>query len=336
MRSRLKESHEVTDLVAMEEGARAETPNKNTQHMPKGEHNVQSNKNLQQKSPQIDTAQHYLDDNFSDVMRSSALGSNVSSLFNTMAFNTTHNEQKNTLDWVLPDGKNSQLETLRDKHIADFPAHGGNTGAMLVYLPDLEPFNNTNKFLVDLQSGKLFVKLRNRWYSAGLTCRIRNFEVDSLMALIQHASIKLKNRIYRRKDEQMAVLALDPSEAQPPPLPFIPNMANYVTHNKPMSPAMRKNYIKDRAQAAVTYITEYGNTILWSLENLVPVHKLMQSLQIIFGKADAVRKAVDKAIENDNEIRRKKCMHYLKPLKETQYQRTWKAKKRQPGLIGCT
>ena len=187
-------------------------------------------------------------------MRSSASGSNVSSLFNTTALNTTHNEQKVTLDWVLPDGKNSQLETLRDKHIADFPAPGGNTGVMLVYLPDLEPFYNTNEFMVDLQSGELFVKLRNRWYLAGLTCRKRNFKVDSLMALIKHTSIKLKNRIYGRK-EKTAVLTLDPSEAQPQLLPFIPNVANYVTHNKPMSPTMRKNYIKDRTQAVVMYIT---------------------------------------------------------------------------------
>ena len=241
-----KEPCEVTDLVAMEEGARAETPNRMTQDTPKGEDNILSSENLQQKSPQIDAGQHYLDDNFSDVMRSSALGSNVSSLFNTTAFNTTHNEQRVTLDWILPDGKNSQLETLKDKHIADFLTPGGNTGAMLVYLPDLEPFYNTNEFLVDLQSGELFVKLKDRWYSAGLTCRESNFEVDSLMALIQHASIKLKNKIYRRKEEQTAVLTLDRSEAQPPLLPFIPSIANYVLHNKPMSPAMRKNYIKDR------------------------------------------------------------------------------------------
>ena len=240
--------------------------------MPNREYNVQSDETLQQKLRQIDTAQHYLDDNFSDVMRSSALGTNVSSLFNTTAFNTNYNEQKVTLDWVLPDGKNSQLETLRDKHIVDFLAPGGNTGAMLVYLPDLEPFYNTNEFLVDLQSGELFVKLR--------------------MALIQHASIKLKNRIYGRKDKQMTILTLGPSEAQPPLLPFIPNVANYVTHNKLMSPAMRKNYIKDRAQAAVMYITEYGNTMLWSLENLVPVHKLTQCLKIVFGKAGALKKAV--------------------------------------------
>ena len=179
-----KEPWEVTDLVAMEEGARAETPNKKTQDMPKEEDNILSSKNQQQKSPQIDTTQHYLDDNFSDVMRSSALGFNVSSLFNTTAFNTTHNEQKATLDWILLDGKNSQLETLKDKHIADFLAPGRNTGAMLVYLLDLEPFYNTNEFLVDLQSGELFMELKDRWYSAGLTCRKRNFKVDSLMALI--------------------------------------------------------------------------------------------------------------------------------------------------------
>ena len=137
-------------------------------------------------------------------------------------------------------------------------------------------------------------------------CGKRNFEVDGLMALIQHASIRLKNKIYGRKEEQTAVLTLDQAEAQLPPLPFIPSMANYMLHNKPMSPAMRKNYIKDRAQAAVMYITEYGNTTLWSLENLVPLHKLTQYLQIVFGRVDAMRKAVDKAIENDDEIRRKK------------------------------
>ena len=113
-------------------------------------------------SPQVDTAEHYLDDNFSDVMQSSALGSKVSSLFNTTAFNTTHNKHKVTLDWVIPDGKNSCLEMLKEKHIMNFPALGSKTGAMLVHLPDLEPFYNTNEFLIDLQSGELSVKLQNK------------------------------------------------------------------------------------------------------------------------------------------------------------------------------
>ena len=311
-----KEPDEVTDLMAMEEGVVARTPNENTCSKSKGEKGPREEENLLNKSPQIDMAQHYLDDNFSDVMRSSALGSNVSSLFNTTTFTTTQSEQKVTLDWILPDGRNSQLETLQDKHITDFPAPGGTTRAMLVHLLDLEPFYNTKEFLVDLQSGELFVKLNGKWHPSGLTCEKRNFEVDGLMALIQHASIRLKNKIYGRKEEQTAVLTLDPTDTQPPPLPFIPSLANYMLHSKPMSPAMRKNYIKDRAQAAVTYITEYGNTAFWSLENLVPSHKLTQRLQVVFGRVDAVRKAVDEAIENDDEIRRKKCMRYLKPPKK--------------------
>ena len=145
-----KEPDEVTDLKAMEEGVSARTPDTRRY----------SEEDSRKDSPQIDTVQHFLDDNFSDVMRSSVLGSNVSSLFNTTTFDTTHSDQKITLDWILPDGKNSQLETVRDKHIADFPAPGGSTGAMLVHLPDLEPFYNTSEFLIDLQSGELFVKLK--------------------------------------------------------------------------------------------------------------------------------------------------------------------------------
>ena len=146
-------------------------------------------------------------------------------------------------------------------------------------------------------------------------CKKSDFEVDQLMALIQHASIRLKNSLYKKDKEETAVLTLDPSKANAAPLPFVPNIDNYIIHSKPMSPTMRKNYIKDRAQAAVTYITEYGNTRLWMLEKLVPTHKLTQRLQVIFGKANAVKEAVDKAIECDDEIRRKKCMRYLKPPK---------------------
>ena len=75
--------------------------------------------------------------------------------------------KKITLDWILP---------------------------MLVSLPDLEPFYNTSEFLVDLQSREVFVMLKGKWHPAGLSCRKRNFNVDQLMALIQHTSIKLKKQ----------------------------------------------------------------------------------------------------------------------------------------------
>ena len=110
----------------------------------------------------------------------------------------------------------------------------------------------------------------------------------------------MKNSLY--KNENTDVLVLDPTKAQPPPLPFIPDIGNYITHDKPMSPTMRKNQIKDRAQAAVTYITEYRNTQLWTMENLVPEHKLKQRFQIVFGRTNALREVIDKAIECDDEL----------------------------------
>ena len=89
---------EVTDLLAMEEGARAQTPNRTPRRNSKSGNGRQREENSRKESPQIDTAQHYLDNNFSDVMRSSVLGSNISLLFNTTTFDTTNSDQKVTLD----------------------------------------------------------------------------------------------------------------------------------------------------------------------------------------------------------------------------------------------
>ena len=68
----------------------------------------------------------------------------------------------------------------------------------------------------------------------------------------------------------MNILMVDSSGTQLLPLPFIPRPENYVSYDKPMSPVTRKNYIKDRAQAAVTYIKEFGNITLWSMEEKAP------------------------------------------------------------------
>ena len=118
--------------------------------------------------------------------------------------------------------------------------------------------------------------------------------------------------MYKRDEKETTVLTLDPSKVKVPPLPFVPDISNYIIHSKPMSPMMRKNNIKDRAQTAVTYITEYGNTRLWMLEKLVPTHKLTRRLQVIFGKTNAGKEAVDKAIENDHQkySKRRNLLHH--------------------------
>ena len=78
-----------------------------------------------------------------------------------------------------------------------------------------------------------------------------------------------------------------------------------------MSPTAHKNYIKDRTQAAAIYITEYSNTRLWELEDKVPLGHLQQCLQIVFRRTNAVREAIDEALEKDNSFRRKTNMRYL-------------------------
>ena len=96
-----KEMQQLTDLEAMEEGAVTRTP---TQHTPRSVIVTETGNSKQQESPQEplhkDNAQQYLNENFSDVMRTLAIGSNISSLFNTIAFTSTYNEQKITLKIV--------------------------------------------------------------------------------------------------------------------------------------------------------------------------------------------------------------------------------------------
>ena len=111
--------------------------------------------------------------------------------------------------------------------------------------------------------------------------------------------------------EQTTVLRLDPTKAKAPPIPFIPNAYNYEVNTEAMSPTAQKNYIKDITQAAEMYITEYNNTCLWKLEDMVPPESLDQRLQIVFGRVNSLREAIDEALEKDNEIRRRTNLRYL-------------------------
>ena len=56
---------------------------------------------------------------------------------------------------------------------------------------------------------------------------------------------------------------------------------------------------------------EYSNTRLWELEDKVSPEHLQQCLQIVFGRTNAVREAIDEALEKDNSFRRKTNMRYL-------------------------
>ena len=252
-----------------------------------------------------------MDDNLSDVMRNSAIASNLSSLLNFTSTTTQKPDGPATMDWILPDGLNTKLESVTAKEIADFPAPGTSNGAMIVDIPNIEPYFNTRRFLVDLHTGDMFAATHGNWFRLEVGCRKIGFVTENLATLLEHAGSRLEKQLRPTDKNQTAVLHLDPTKAKAPPLPFIPNAYNYEVHTEVMSPMACKNYIKDRTQAAETYIMECNNTRLWKLEDKVPPENLNQRLQIVFGRANAVREAIDKALEKDNEIRRRTNMRYL-------------------------
>ena len=184
---------------------------------------------------------------------------------------------------------------------------------MPVYLPDLEPFYNTKEFLVDLQSGELFVKLNGKWHPAGLTCEKRNFKVDGLMALIQHASIRLKNKIYGRKRRTDSCFDIGPSRSTTTSAALYPKSSQLrATQQTNVTSNEKKLH-----QGQGTSSSDVHNRV-WqhcTLEPRKPSTPAQADAMLTsrVGRVDTVRKAVDEAIENDNEIRRKKCMRYLKP-----------------------
>ena len=108
--------------------------------------------------------QQFMDDNLSDVMRNSAITSNLSSLLNFTTTTAQKTDRPATMDWILPDGLNTKLESVTDKEIADFPAPGTNNGAMIMDIPNIEPYFNTKRFLVDLHTGDMFAATRGSWY----------------------------------------------------------------------------------------------------------------------------------------------------------------------------
>ena len=255
--------------------------------------------------------QQFMDDNLSDVMRNSAIASNLSSLLNFTTTTTQKPEKPATMDWILPDGLNTKLESVTTKEIADFPAPGTSNGAMIVDIPNIEPYFNTKRFLVDLHTGDMFAATRGSWHRLEVGCRKIGFVTENLATLLEHAGSRLEKQLRPLDKDQTTVLHLDPTKVKAPPIPFIPNAYNYELHTEAMSPTARKNYIKDRTQAAETYITECNNTRLWKLENMIPPENLNQRLQIVFGRMNAVREAIDGALKKDNEIRRRANLRYL-------------------------
>ena len=121
-----------------------------------------------------DIIDNYFEENLTDVLKASGLGSNFSAyLQSTKDSNITVHPSERldmALEWYIPDGTNRQLVNILDKTVANFRSPGGGMGAMLVLLLQLTPFYRTDQFLVDLDTGELFVLIKTQYRHSGLYC----------------------------------------------------------------------------------------------------------------------------------------------------------------------
>ena len=139
----------------------------------------------------------------------------------------------------------------------DFSSPGGGTGALIVMLTHLIPHYNTMKYLVEIDTGELFGWIANQCRCTGLYCSTQPFVINELTAMTTCCGAALQMDL----EQQTSVIQLSgagrDNMAMLPPLPLMPGSDAYIQQPDVMTPNMRINYVRDKKQAALTYITEY-------------------------------------------------------------------------------
>ena len=213
-----------------------------------------------------DLLDQYIDKNYADVLRTSLL--NPSSYLSLPSVKTSphHTQQRlMAMDWYVPDGSNRRIVEVPEKKIADFHSPGGGTGALILTLTRLLLHYNTTRYLIDIDTGEVFGWIANQWCRTGLYCSSQPFVISELTALTTRCSAALQ--IDLEQEQQTSVIQLVGGERTNsiplPPLPLLPEPDAYVQHSDAMTLNMRRNYVRDRTQAALTYISEYETAQKW-------------------------------------------------------------------------
>ena len=259
-----------------------------------------------------DLLDQYIDENYADVLRTSIL--NPSSYLSLPSGKTPpHHTQQRLLamDWYVPDGSNRRIVEVQEKEIANFHSPGGGTGALILTLTRLLLYYNTTRYLIDIDSGEVFGWVANQWRRTGLYCLSQPFVISELMAVTTRCSAALQMDMEQEQQTSIIQLGQRTNATSPPPLPLLPEPEAYVQHSDVMTLNMRRNYVRDRTQAALTYISEYDATQKWEGDSQYDQQQVRQRLQIVFGKANQVRERIDTALNNDDIHRRRRTMRIL-------------------------
>ena len=259
-----------------------------------------------------DLLDQYMDENYTDVLRTSLLNpSSYLSLPSVKKSPRQGTQKLMAMDWYVPDGSNRRLIEIQDTRIADFRSPGGGAGAMTMTLPNLMLHYQTTKYLVDVETGELFGWIANRWRRTGLYCSAQPFVLKELTTMTTRCSAVLRMDLEQEQQTNVIQLSGEANRVQLPPLPLMPEPDAYVTQVDAMSPQMRRNYVRDRTQAALTYIKEYETSQAWEQDPQYDVQQVRQRLQIVYGKADKAKQRIDVALLNDDIYRRRRVMRTL-------------------------
>ena len=258
----------------------------------------------------VNVLDQYLGDNYKDVVRTSNIQTNFS--ISTTARDIT-GWLTLPLGWIVPDGTNRTLEEISDKKISNGSSPGGGqAGAVVVSLQRLKPYCGTPFFLVDLETGEVFGYLQQQWRRAGLYCSSQPFAINELMLKVEWHGQAMQAELEAEQQTPLMELGRTPGQFEvPPPLPAMDEPDVYILHPDTMETNTRKNYVCDRMQATLIYISEYAETRRMMTENRYRNEDLMVCLRAIFGRVDRIRNQIDLALQQDDAHRRKRHMWFL-------------------------
>ena len=256
------------------------------------------------------TIDQFLDKNYEDVLRTSNIQTN---------FSLSASEKNLTghpvlpLGWIVPDGTNRTLEEIKDKKISnDHSPGGGQAGTVVMTLQRLEPYFCTQFFLVDLETGEMFAYIRQQWRRTGLYSSNKPFVINDLITKVEQQGQAMWTELEAKDQTLLLNIKKSPGRFEvPPPLPAMDEPAVYILHPDIMQVNTRKNYVGDRMQAALIYISEYEETKPMMTERRYNNDDLLVRLRAVFGRVDQVRYHIDIALQQDDTHRRKRNMRFL-------------------------
>ena len=283
--------------------------NQGTQQVQEEELDLQPSRGPREESL-VNTIDQFLDENYEDILRTSNIQTNFS--LSASDRNLTGRPVL-PLGWIVPDGTNRTLEEIKDKKISnDHSPGGGQAGAVVMTLQRLEPYYGTQFFLVDLEMGEMFAYIRQQWRQAGLHYSNQPFVINDLIPKVECHGQVMWAELEAEQQTPLVDIRRSPRQFEvPPPLPAMDEPAVYVLHPDVMQVNTRKNYVRDRMQAALIYISEYVETKRMMTEGRYNNEELLVRLRAVFGRVDQVSDHIDRALQQDDAHRRKRYMRFL-------------------------